>query len=136
VKFKSNFHQVYPNNKIYYLSISSFFRKTPGARGVADCHLCPPGRFCFPMNSTTPGVQCSVGYFCPLGSQLQYLCLPGYFCPHAKYQIPCPAGSYCPKGSIRPRRCPMGHYCKMDICKGNVIGEFINFLSLRCFPFY
>ncbi|XP_064629300.1 uncharacterized protein LOC135488587 [Lineus longissimus] len=104
---------------------SSSFRKLPGAGGVADCHLCPPGRFCFLTNSTHPGVQCSVGYFCPIGSQLQYLCLPGYFCPRAKYQIPCPAGWYCPKGSILPKRCPMGHYCKMDICKGNLIGTIV-----------
>jgi hypothetical protein len=92
------------------------------AIGAINRNALCAGGFCINMYGI-----CPVGYFCPLGTVLPFICPDGLFmtrtgaavcdaCPKGfhcdnKQAFNCPIGSFCPEGTgISPNPCPIGLY--------------------------
>jgi hypothetical protein len=90
------------------------------AIGAINRNALCAGGFCINMYGI-----CPVGYFCPLGTVLPFICPDGLFmtrtgaavcdaCPKGfhcdnKQAFNCPIGSFCPEGTgISPNPCPIG----------------------------
>lgn len=71
------------------------YRTASGAKALADCLICPPGRHC-QSGSSVDSTPCSIGNYCPTG-----------------YNTPCPAGYYCPTAGISG---PLGSPSGPTIC--------------------
>ena len=89
-----------------------------------ECKNCLPGEYCSIRGLPVPDGNCSAGYFCPDGANLNnpkpgdtgtddYICPVGYECPeHSPEPIPCGPGTYQPN-MLRGECliCPAGFYC-------------------------
>ena len=106
-----------------------------------ECNLGPEGYYSTSLGLTSPSpsptgfIICSVGRYCPAGSNSEMPCGPGNYCnntgmispnkcPKGRYGSsvyntnplcdgPCSAGYYCDEGSVIPTQgiCPPGFYC-------------------------
>jgi hypothetical protein len=72
---------------------------------VAECTVCPSGRFCGTAGSTTFSGSCRAGWYCPAGSVNEQGSVGIAAATHV-----CPSGSYCPTGSSTPVPCPPGRF--------------------------
>ena len=74
--------------------------------------FCPPGFVCEQEATIEPTI-CPIGCYCPVGSSIPRLCLPGTHSNHtglkdAMQCAACPPGSACPAGSVLPTTCQPG----------------------------
>ena len=102
-----------------------------------ECTPGPAGKYSSTagLTSLSSFTTCSVGYYCPAGSNNQLPCGPGNYCDAAGMSSPklcakgrygsssnnttaqcdgpCAAGYYCDEGSVSPKQglCPPGYYC-------------------------
>lgn len=91
------------------------FRATPGAKALAECVDCPPGKW-QDWNGRTACVDCLAGsYLNASGSASKYDC------------VDCPCGHYCAAGSAEPSTCPMGTFTRND-------RMMVNASCLQCPP--
>ena len=83
------------------------------------CAVCSPGRYC-PEASTSDGLPCPEGYYCPAGTSdtTWQPCPPGTFSNQTGYNsendcILCPPGKYCEgEHNTKPTGdCAVGFYC-------------------------
>lgn len=72
-------------------------------KSVAECSLCPPGKYCSERGLTTPKGDCFAGFLCTLGSPRPDPINE----PWGNY---CPPGGFCPSGTALQRNCPKGTY--------------------------
>ena len=70
--------------------------------GLAACHTCPAGYFCYVSSTTFVNSACPVGHYCPPGTEYTT-------------QYPCPAGTLNNltglSSSSECQPCPLQHYC-------------------------
>ena len=112
------------------------FSNEASLQEAASCQICPESKFCIGGETNHSG-DCTVGYYCPPGSDnpTAELCPAGKYCEFSP-PTPCPKGTWnnetsvkvdqtscnlCPAGVSCPRTgifsesqfvtCPIGHYC-------------------------
>ena len=74
-------------------------------KSLLDCLPCEAGRYCPVPSELSPnidGVVCPVGFECPEGNRVPFLCRAGRFCPEEGLAegLPCEAGFFCPESTV------------------------------------
>ncbi|VFV21172.1 Hypothetical predicted protein [Lynx pardinus] len=87
-----------------------------GLRSIAECQLCPAGKFCALAGLAAPTGDCAAGHWCKGGATSKDP-------TDGARGLLCPAGHYCLEGTspplsllqwwqgLRPQLCPRGFYC-------------------------
>lgn len=82
---------------------------------ITDCQPCSFGDFCQGYNLTQTSGNCTRGYYCPQGQQVNnpFICTVGHYCPEKSANpILCPSGYYQDQtGQWTCKLCPAGYYC-------------------------
>ncbi|XP_062816991.1 zonadhesin isoform X2 [Anolis carolinensis] len=100
------------------------FGPRPRLKSDQECQICPPGKFCSSPGLVAPSGDCSAGYWCKGGAQVQNPTdgVSGLLCPLGHYCLSgTPTPSACLHGTWSNNEgnerlqhcqpCPGGHYC-------------------------
>ena len=79
------------------------YNSQTGLHNVSQCVACAPGKYCDTIGLSLPAGDCSMGYYCTLGSTIAN---PS----NETFGDICPPGNYCPQRTHTPIQCPPGTF--------------------------